>query len=60
MSLVSYLPTMLILLALGGVVFLAVRSIRRSRKKGGSCGCGCAACPMSAACHPAEDAKETE
>ncbi len=55
MPILEMLPTILILLALGAVVFFAVRSIIRSKKKGGSCGCGCSSCPMSAKCHSTED-----
>ncbi len=60
MPFLNHLPTVLILLALAAVVFLAVRSILRQKKKGSSCGCGCASCPMSGRCHPSEDPEKAE
>ncbi len=50
MSLLTYLPTVLIILALAAVVTLAIRSVIRDKKKGGSCSCGCSSCPMSGQC----------
>ena len=43
--------TIAVCLVLAGIVALAVRSVIRDRKKGGSCGCGCAACAMRESCH---------
>ncbi len=60
MSFLSYLPTVLILLGLAVVVFFAVRSILRDRKKGSSCSCGCASCPMSGKCHSGENPEKNE
>ena len=45
----------IVLLVLAAVVLLAVRSLVRSRKRGG-CGGGCAGCSgCSGCCHGAED-----
>ncbi len=60
MFFLNYLPTILILAALAAVVFFAIRSVIRDKRKGGSCGCGCASCPMSGKCHPQGDAEKTE
>ncbi len=51
MPFLDQLPTILIIIALAIVVALAVRSVIRNKKKGGSCGCGCSSCPMSGSCH---------
>ncbi len=59
MPFLTYLPTILIILGLAAVVFLAVRSILRDRKKGASCGCGCSSCPMSGKCR-SDEHTETE
>lgn len=50
---ISYLPTVLVALVLLGIVYLAVNTIRKDRKKGKSCGCGgsCSGCAGSALCH---------
>ncbi len=37
-------------------VWLAVRLIR-NRKKGGSCGGGCAGCPYAGSCHSVSDCR---
>lgn len=33
-------------------VTLALRSLRKSRKSGGGCSCGCDGCPGHGLCHP--------
>lgn len=43
---------MIILAVLAVLVGLAVRQIRRNKKKGGGCGCGCAGCSRAGLCHP--------
>ncbi len=46
------LGTIVVLLIVAAVIALAARSIIRQKKQGkSSCGCGCASCPMSGACH---------
>ncbi len=64
MTFLNHLPTVLILLALAAVLFFAIRSVVRDRKKGGSCSCGCASCPMHCAgcaqSSSAEDGTEHE
>jgi len=48
-------PTILVALALAGVVGLIIASMVRKRRRGASvgcgCGCGCAGCPSAGACH---------
>lgn len=45
--------TLVVGLAVLGIVAAIVRGQIKSRKKGGSsCGCGCAGCAMSGSCHP--------
>lgn len=45
------LATVLICLALVGVVTAIVAHLIRTKKRGGSgCGCGCGCCPMSGSC----------
>ncbi len=62
MPFLSYLPTILIILGLAAVVFLAVRSILRDKKKGASCGCGCgcSSCPMAGKCRSDEQTETSE
>lgn len=44
--------TILVLLALAGVVAAIIRKLIRDRKKGiGACGNRCGGCPMSGTCH---------
>ena len=46
------LGTVLVALALLGVVTAIVRRLIRDRRQGKSaCGCNCASCPMGGACH---------
>lgn len=52
-GLIPNLGTLLVALALGGVLFAAARSMGRQKKKGkGGCGCGCTGCPSAGLCHP--------
>lgn len=44
------LPTILVALALAGIVALIVRKLVRDKKSGSGCGCGCGGCPNAAAC----------
>ncbi len=61
MPFLDILPTVLILLGLGAVVTLIIRSLIRQKKAGkSSCGCGCASCPMNGKCPPAKEADKTE
>ena len=47
-----YWPTILVCLALGGIVFAIIISMVRSRKKGQtSCGCDCGHCALHGSCH---------
>ena len=47
-----YWPTILVCLALGGIVFAIIFSMVRSRKKGKtSCGCDCGHCALHGSCH---------
>lgn len=47
-----YLPTILICLVLAAVVAAVIVHLAREKKRGkSSCGCHCAGCPMSGACH---------
>jgi len=47
----EYLSTMVIFLIVAGMLFLAVRSIRKSGKQGKSCGCsGCSGCAGTPLC----------
>ena len=51
------LATVLICLALVGVVTAIVVYLIRTKKRGGSgCGCGCGSCPMSGSCGEAAKA----
>ena len=44
--------TILISIALAGIVALIVRSLLRQKRQGkSSCGCNCAHCAMHGACH---------
>ncbi len=44
--------TILTLVVVGLVVFLAIRKIVKDKKDGvGACGCKCANCPHAAQCH---------
>ena len=44
--------TILISLALIGLVVLIVARMRKDKKQGkSSCGCNCGCCPMSGTCH---------
>ena len=44
--------TVLVALALLGIVTAIVRQLIRDKRKGKSaCGCNCASCPMGGACH---------
>ena len=54
---IDNLATILIGLALAGVVALIIVVMIRNKKKGkSSCGCGsCSGCAMSGSCHPTED-----
>lgn len=50
--LAANLATVLICLALAGVVCGIVVHLIRAKKRGeSSCGCGCGGCPMSGECH---------
>ncbi len=51
--------TFLMILLVGAVLFLALRSVARDKKKGGGCGCGCGHCANRTFCHPETDADET-
>jgi hypothetical protein len=42
--------TIIILIVVVAIVALALRSIIKTRKKGGSCGCGCDECSMADKC----------
>ncbi|MBP5262103.1 MAG: FeoB-associated Cys-rich membrane protein [Clostridiales bacterium] len=43
----------IILLIVGVLIFLAVRSMVKDKKAGkSSCGCSCANCAMAGKCHP--------
>ena len=47
-----YWPTILVCLALGGIVFAIIFSMVRSRKKGKtSCGCDSGHCALHGSCH---------
>lgn len=47
-----YWPTILVCLALGGIVFAIIFSMARNRKKGKtSCGSDCAHCALHGSCH---------
>ena len=53
--LAANLATILVSLALLGLVGAVVAYLVRNKKKGkSSCGCGCANCPMSGSCHHKE------
>lgn len=44
--------TIVVLIVLAFIVFLAIRKIVKDKKSGiGACGCKCANCPHSANCH---------
>ncbi|MCC8022989.1 MAG: FeoB-associated Cys-rich membrane protein [Clostridiales bacterium] len=45
------LATILISLVMLGLIALAIRKMRRDKKKGASCGCGCDQCPSADMCH---------
>jgi hypothetical protein len=46
--------TIIILAVVAAVAALALRSVIKSRKSGGSCGCGCSECGMTDGCKPSE------
>jgi len=47
--------TILVSIALLGMVAAIVMKLRRDRKQGkSSCGCQCGSCPMAGACHRQE------
>lgn len=53
--------TILISLALAGIVALIIRSLLRQKRQGkSSCGCNCAHCAMYGACHTSRQARRTE
>ena len=44
--------TILVTLALAGIVAAILVRLHRDRKQGkSSCGCNCSACPMAGSCH---------
>ncbi len=43
--------TIVVLLAVIALVALLAAYLWKKRKTGGSCGCGCASCPMAGKCH---------
>ncbi|MBR4711240.1 MAG: FeoB-associated Cys-rich membrane protein [Clostridia bacterium] len=44
--------TILITLALAGLVTLIILRLRKDRRRGkSSCGCNCGSCPMAGSCH---------
>ena len=44
--------TIVVLIALAAVVFLAVRKLIKDKKAGvGACGCKCSGCPNACHCH---------
>jgi len=45
--------TLVLVIAICGIVAAVIASMVKKKKRGGSigCGCGCASCPMSGACH---------
>ncbi len=45
------IATILICIVLLAIVAAIIVRIVRDKKKGASCGCGCAGCPMSGSCH---------
>lgn len=51
---VQNMPSIIVGLVLLGCVLLAVLSIRKGKKSGGSCGCGCSSCANSTICHTNE------
>lgn len=53
------LANILACLALGGVMFLSIFLIVRSRRKGkSSCGCSCGKCPMGSCCQSGKGTKK--
>ena len=47
-----YWPTILVCLALGGLVFaIIIAKVRRSKKEKTSCGCDCGHCALHGSCH---------
>ena len=53
--------TILISLALAGIVALIIRSLLRQKRQGkSSCGCNCAHCAMHGACHTTRQARRAE
>ena len=55
----GHMGTFLMILLVGAVLFLALRSVARDKKNGGGCGCGCGHCANRGFCHPETDADET-
>ena len=50
--LAANIGTIVVGVVLAAIVFLAVRSIVKEKKKGQcSCGCNCSSCAMSGTCH---------
>jgi hypothetical protein len=48
------LVTILTVAVLGVIIFLAARSVIKSKKEGkGSCGCKCSSCPYNSNCNKA-------
>ena len=50
-QLLSHLPTIGIGALVAATALLAVLQIRKDRKNGDTCGCGCKDCAHSALCH---------
>lgn len=48
---VQSIPSIIVGLVLLACVLLAIRSIRKGKKNGTSCGCGCSNCASSSVCH---------
>ena len=54
------LANILILLAVAGIVVLAIVTMIRDKKAGkSSCGCNCANCAMAGKCHSAVNKKQS-
>lgn len=54
----SNIANIIVIAAVLAVVFLAVRSLVKSRKEGkSSCGCGCSNCAMAGKCHQIREQK---
>ena len=51
--LLDHVGSMLVLFALAALITsILLWQVKKKRRGGSSCGCGCSSCPMADKCHP--------